>query len=66
MSGTSQSAPHVAALAALMESQAPARGPEAKYKLMKRTAKDMGAAGRDNQYGYGRVNFEAALKAGRR
>ena len=65
ISGTSQSAPHVAALAALLESQAPARGPVAKEKLMKRTAKDMGAAGRDNQYGHGRVNFESALRSGR-
>ena len=64
-SGTSQAAPHVAALAALLESQNPSRGSAAKFRLMLRTAGDMGPKGRDNYYGHGRVNYEAALRAGR-
>lgn len=64
-SGTSQAAPHVAALAALLESQNPRRGSAAKFRLMLRTATDMGPRSRDNYYGHGRVNYEAALRAGR-
>ncbi len=64
-SGTSQAAPHAAALVALLESQNPRRGSAAKLRLMRGTAKDMGSRGRDDRYGYGRINYEAALRAGR-
>lgn len=65
LSGTSMSAPYVTALAALLESQKPSRGSAEKYRLMLHTARDMGPGGRDNYYGHGRVNYEAALRRGR-
>ena len=64
-SGTSQAAPHAAALAALLESQDPRRGSATKFRLMHGTARDTGPRGRDNRYGHGRINYEAALRAGR-
>lgn len=65
LSGTSMSTPYVSALAGLLGAQNPRLTSAEKYRLMRGSARDMGARGRDNYYGYGIINYEAALKAGR-
>jgi hypothetical protein len=52
--------PHVAAAAALLVSQG-IRDPRAIEAVLKSTAKDLGAAGRDDQYGFGLVQPRTAL-----
>jgi serine protease len=59
--GTSMAAPHVAGLAALMMSQGVTK-PAAIEALMKATALDLGAPGRDNEYGHGLIQPRAALR----
>ena len=55
--GTSSSAPHVAGAAALVLSEHPDwTGDEARY-FLQNNAIDMGPAGKDNIYGYGRLNL---------
>ena len=56
--GTSASAPHVAGVAALLMSGG--RTASAARFALRRTAVDLGVAGRDNTYGYGRINALAA------
>ena len=58
--GSSMATPHVAGVAALIMSQGVTK-PAAVEALIKRTAKDLGAAGRDNDYGYGLVEPRPAL-----
>jgi serine protease len=58
--GTSMATPHVAAAAALLVSQG-IRDPRAIEAVLKSTAKDLGAAGRDDQYGFGLVQPRTAL-----
>lgn len=60
-SGTSMATPHVAGLAALIVSQNPSRTPADVEDLIKSTAVDLGSPGRDNYYGYGRINLYEAL-----
>lgn len=60
-SGTSFSCPQVAAAAALLKSKYPAITPgQAKY-VIEKTARDIGVAGRDDQFGWGVLNMAAAL-----
>lgn len=59
--GTSMAAPHVAGLAALLMSQAPGISPANVEQIIKQTAKDLGAAGRDDEFGYGLIQPRAAL-----
>ncbi len=59
--GTSCSAPHVSAVAALVLSQNPALSNEEVREVMRSTAVDLGPAGRDDEYGYGRIDACAAL-----
>jgi serine protease len=59
--GTSMAAPHVAGLAALLVSQGVTR-PEAIEALIRATAKDLGTAGKDNDFGYGLIQPRAALR----
>ncbi len=63
LSGTSQASPHVAGLAALIWSVSPGLNNTQVESIIKQTAKDLGAAGRDNYYGFGRINARRALKA---
>jgi type VII secretion-associated serine protease mycosin len=63
MSGTSMASPHVAALAALIDAYRPGLSPEQVEKAIESTAVDLGPSGRDNDYGYGRINAVAALAA---
>ena len=59
--GTSMAAPHVAGIAALVYSQG-VKDPAAIEKLLEVTAQDLGATGKDNEYGYGLVQPRAALR----
>ena len=61
--GTSQAAPQVTALAALLLSKGVAATPAAALDRMLATASDLGAAGRDSTYGVGLINPAAALGA---
>jgi len=56
--GTSASAPHVAGVAALLMSGG--RTASAVRFALRQTAADLGAAGRDTTYGYGRIDALAA------
>jgi serine protease len=59
--GTSMASPHVAGIAALIMSQAPSISPAAVEKLLVATARDIGAAGRDEEFGFGLVQPRPAL-----
>jgi thermitase len=61
--GTSFSSPLAAGVAALMMAAKPSLGSADIEKLMFSTAVDIGAAGRDIYYGYGRVDAAAAVQA---
>ncbi|WP_019009991.1 S8 family serine peptidase [Deinococcus aquatilis] len=62
-SGTSQAAPQVAALAALMLSKGVTTTPADTLARLNATATDLGATGRDPQFGFGMINAAAALNA---
>lgn len=59
--GTSFSAPHVAAAAALLRSQG-ITSPAAIEAALKHTATDLGTTGLDNDFGFGLINPRAALR----
>ena len=59
--GTSMATAHVSGLAALLHQQGITK-PAAIEAAMKRSAIDLGTAGRDNEYGYGLINARAALR----
>ena len=59
--GTSASAPHVAAVAALLKHSTPSATPEQIRNALTSAAVDLGPAGRDDTYGWGRVDALAAL-----
>jgi thermitase len=61
MSGTSMSAPHVAGLAALLFAQDDTRSNATVRSLIESSADDLGDAGWDQYYGYGRINAYQAL-----
>ncbi|MEU4424067.1 S8 family serine peptidase [Actinoplanes sp. NPDC024001] len=63
LSGTSMAAPHVAAVAALLVAQRPGITPDEVESVLKTSAVDLGSAGRDDDYGYGRIDAAAALEA---
>lgn len=63
--GTSFASPAVAGVAAVMMSVNPSLGPNQIESLLFSTAVDLGAAGRDIYFGYGRVDAEAAVSAAR-
>lgn len=59
--GTSQAAPQVSALAALLARQG-VKDPRAIKALMEKTAEDLGDAGRDDRFGWGLIRPAEALK----
>ncbi len=61
MAGTSMACPHVAGVAALILSQDPTLTPDSVREILKNTAEDLGAPGRDDYYGSGRINARQAL-----
>ena len=60
-SGTSMAAPHVAGLAALLLDEDPSLTPYQLKFLLEETAVDLGAAGADNVFGWGRIDALAAI-----
>ncbi len=63
-SGTSQAAPHVSGMAALIKSLKPELKPADVMRIICYTADDVNASayrGRDDHIGYGRINMERAL-----
>ena len=63
MSGTSMATPHLVGVAALVLSAHPTDTPAQIETALEGTAVDLGTAGRDNTFGYGRVNAAAAVAA---
>jgi serine protease len=61
ISGTSMASPHVAGVAALLYSQGITK-PAAIEAALKRSARDLGVAGRDDEFGYGLIDARAALR----
>lgn len=59
-SGSSFSAPHTAALAGVLMGQG--RGREATIQRIQSTAADLGAPGRDERFGHGRIDAEKATR----
>jgi thermitase len=59
-SGTSMSAPFVSALAGLLASQG--MSASSIRQRMQATATDLGPAGKDSYYGYGRINADSAVR----
>jgi tetratricopeptide (TPR) repeat protein len=62
MAGTSMATPHVSGIAALLLSVNPNLTPAQIKTILEQSAEDKGTAGRDDYYGYGRVNAYKALK----
>ncbi len=61
-SGTSFASPMAAGLAALVWSAKPSYTPAQVFDVMKNSADDLGAAGPDRDYGWGRINALKALR----
>jgi subtilisin family serine protease len=62
VAGTSQACPHVAGVAALLKSVDPSLTHDEMEGILRATAIDLGTPGRDNIFGYGRVDALAALQ----
>ncbi|GLY06020.1 MULTISPECIES: S8 family serine peptidase [Actinoplanes] len=63
MDGTSMASPHVAAAAAILRAAHPALTPDQIEAILEQSSVDLGAAGFDKDYGYGRIDIDAALTA---
>ena len=61
ISGTSFAAPNVAGVVALMRGRYPTLSPQSIVDRLEATADDLGYRGRDDRYGFGRVNALRAL-----
>ncbi|HEY7571962.1 MAG TPA: S8 family serine peptidase [Nitrososphaeraceae archaeon] len=61
LSGTSMATPQAAGLAALILSINQGLSPLRVRQIIEQTADDLGPAGRDNDFGHGRINCERAL-----
>jgi subtilisin family serine protease len=63
LSGTSMASPHVAALASLVRAANSGLTNNEVMELLRRTAKDLGRSGKDNDFGYGQIDVVSALKS---
>jgi hypothetical protein len=63
LSGTSMASPHVAALASLVHAANPQLGNKEVMDILRRTARDLGAEGKDNDFGYGQIDVKSALQS---
>jgi len=63
LSGTSMASPHAAALAGLIRSVNPDLTNEEVMEIMRKSAIDLGASGKDNYFGYGEIDVNQALQA---
>jgi serine protease len=61
--GTSMASPHVAAVAALLKGYNNALTPDQIEQAIETSAVDLGPAGKDTDFGYGRIDAAAALAA---
>jgi len=61
LSGTSMAAPHVSGIAALLKERFPDLTNVRLRSLLANTAEDLGAKGRDRQFGYGLVRYPAKV-----
>jgi subtilisin family serine protease len=61
-SGTSMASPHVAGVVGLLLAQRPDLTPGQVREILRQSADDLGEAGFDRYYGYGRVNAYQALQ----
>ena len=59
---TAWAAAHVAGAAALVWSVNPDRTPQQVWEVLERSADDLGAPGKDDRYGYGRLNIGRAVR----
>jgi subtilisin family serine protease len=57
LSGTSMATPHVSGVAAVVFSQNPGMSASSVRSRLTSTADDLGPAGRDQSFGFGRVNL---------
>lgn len=64
--GTSMASPHVAGLAALLLTVNPSLTPADVRDILETTARDLGASGRDNTFGYGLIDAAAAVREAQR
>lgn len=64
ISGTSMATPHAAGVAAMIAGRDAAGGPAAWRDKLDRSVDDLGAPGRDPQFGFGRVNLAKAATGG--
>ncbi len=64
--GTSESTALASGIAALLIGQNSARTPDDLRRLLQDSAVDLGPPGRDDEFGYGRLDAAAALEAGAR
>jgi|GEM_PF-1850266 len=62
VSGTSMATPHVSGLAALLLTNNPNYTNEQLRQIIRKSALDLGSAGKDRDFGYGRINFNNALR----
>jgi subtilisin family serine protease len=63
MTGTSMASPIVSGGAALVIEAAPSLAPDGVVQVLTSTATDLGVAGRDDEYGWGRIDIGAAVRA---
>jgi len=65
LSGTSAATPHVTGLVALMLEADPTLDPAEVRSILEQTAVDLGAPGKDNNFGWGRIDALAAVRLAR-